>query len=189
VLGHVHRVRADLGAELVEALSLACQRESVGDPLSPAPSNVEEYVELLGASAPIQRRSSGPAYRFPTELPHATGVLRVTEENAGVLADHFGKWLDDPPECQPFLALVVQQQVVSVCASVRITQEVHEAGVETHADFRGSGYAAYVVAAWATAVREEGATPVYSTSWENKPSQAVARKLELILFGVDFLVT
>ena len=69
---------------------------------------------------------------------------------------------------------------------MRITPEVHEAGVETSASARGRGFPPAVVAAWARAVRELGAEPLYSTSWENTASQAVARKLGLIPYAADY---
>jgi len=64
---------------------------------------------------------------------------------------------------------------VSVCCSVRITPTAHEAGVETHREFRGHGYAAHVVSAWASTVRDIGPIPLYSTSWQNTASQRLPR--------------
>ena len=54
-----------------------------------------------------------------------------------------------------------------------------EAGVETAARFRGRGLAPQVTAAWALAIRASNRLPLYSTSWSNEPSLAVARKLGL----------
>ncbi|HEX9962676.1 MAG TPA: GNAT family N-acetyltransferase, partial [Pyrinomonadaceae bacterium] len=87
---------------------------------------------------------------------------------------------------QPFVALVKENRAVSVCRSVRITTEAHEAGVETLPEFRGKGYAEDVAAEWALRVRAAGAIPLYSTSWENYASRAVARKLRLKCYGADF---
>jgi hypothetical protein len=42
-----------------------------------------------------------------------------------------------------------------------------------------------VVAAWAATLRASGRVPIYSTSWDNLASQAVARKLGLPLFGAE----
>jgi predicted GNAT family acetyltransferase len=86
-------------------------------------------------------------------------------------------------------ALVVDGRAVAVCCTVRQTSEAHEAGVETVPAFRGCGYAAQVVTAWASAVRERGQVPLYSTSWQNEASRAVARKLGLIQFGNDLHIT
>ena len=51
---------------------------------------------------------------------------------------------------------------------------------------RDLGAYALVVAAWAHAIRAEGRTPLYSTSWDNAASQGVARKLGLVIYGTDF---
>jgi predicted GNAT family acetyltransferase len=60
-----------------------------------------------------------------------------------------------------------------------------EGGVETLPSHRGRGLAAEVVAAWAAAVRADGRIPLYSTSFGNRASQAVARKPGLIRYGTD----
>jgi predicted GNAT family acetyltransferase len=78
---------------------------------------------------------------------------------------------------------------VAVCGSVRQTGQAYEAGVETVLAYRGRGYAARAVAAWAGVVRALGRVPLYSTSWQNTASQSVARKLALIQFGSDLHIT
>ena len=85
-------------------------------------------------------------------------------------------------------AVVVDDQAVSICYSARRTSAVAEAGVDTAEAFRGRGYAALVTAAWATAIRVAGITPVYSTGDDKLASQAVARKLGLREFGWDVQV-
>jgi predicted GNAT family acetyltransferase len=74
---------------------------------------------------------------------------------------------------------------VSVCCSVRVTDRAHEAGVETHPEFRGRGHATRAVAEWAAAVWQLRCVPLYSTSWENASSRALARRLGLVQFGAD----
>jgi RimJ/RimL family protein N-acetyltransferase len=81
---------------------------------------------------------------------------------------------------------VEEGRAVSVCRSVRITPAAHEAGVETLPRFRGRGYAPDVTAGWARLVRSAGAEPLYSTSWENNASRAVAKKLCLVQYAADF---
>jgi predicted GNAT family acetyltransferase len=82
-------------------------------------------------------------------------------------------------------AVVVDGHAVSVCCSVRETAEAFEAGVETVAAHRRRGYAPRAVTAWAREVRAMGRVPLYSTSWQNEASRAVARTLGLIHFGTD----
>jgi len=82
--------------------------------------------------------------------------------------------------------VIEKKKAISVCRSVRISAPAHEAGVETLPEFRGKGHATAVVAVWARAVRSLGSEPLYSTSSGNLASQALARKLGLIQYGVDF---
>ncbi|HSW09346.1 MAG TPA: hypothetical protein VLK32_00365 [Bacillota bacterium] len=89
-------------------------------------------------------------------------------------AGNLWRFRADLPAWQPFFGLVEEGRAVSICSSVRITPAAHEAVVETLPSFPGRGYAQDVVAGWASAVQATGALPLYSTSWENVASQAVA---------------
>lgn len=116
-------------------------------------------------------------------------VVPITGQNAEILRPHLEPWLDSTAPDLLTMAVVEDGRAVAVCSSVRITDVAREAGVETAAGFRGRGYAAKVVAAWAAAVQRIGAIPLYSTSWNNTASQAVARKLGLRMFGADLHIT
>jgi predicted GNAT family acetyltransferase len=102
------------------------------------------------------------------------------------LRSRLNSWLPDVAYRQPFMAMIEGDDVVSLCASVRISTAVHCAGVETHPEFSRRGYASSVVAAWARQVHALGATPFYSTSWDNIASQRVAGRVGLELCAVDF---
>jgi RimJ/RimL family protein N-acetyltransferase len=132
----------------------------------------------------------GPAYVFPERVVRpSTEAVSVTNENLDVLAGGFEGWIADVPHRRPFLAVLREGRAVSICCSVRITSESHEAGVETLDAYRGRGYASDVAARWANEVRASGCTPLYSTSRENLASQRVAKRLGLLRYGIDFHVT
>lgn len=187
--GNVTRFRADLPEGLVQHLKALCADE----PLLPTafdqpPRHDERYVRLLEEHAPVEGVWAGPAYYLSENTAPLRQPLVVTPSNQEVLKGEFEKLLDELPLWQPFVALIEDGRAISVCRSVRITAEGHEAGVETLPDHRGRGYARDVVAGWAQRVRATGALPLYSTSWDNKASQAVARSLKPRFYGADFSV-
>lgn len=199
--GAVCRCRHDVDDALCRALNAA----AVDDPVDFAAEVASDgraadpgrYAALLAGGTPGAAAWGGPAFHFPAEIadlpiPHrrATGgaIVLVTEANVDVLRPLLPAWVPDVHRSPPLVALVVDGQAVTVCGSVRITPRVHEAGVDTAPPFRGRGYAPRVVAAWARAVRALGAEPLYSTSWQNAASRAVARKLGLVLYGTDLNV-
>lgn len=182
------RFRRDVGASLVRELTALCTVEPAGDYLRPH-RGWTAYHDLLARSAPIRRSWAGPAYRFPRELGEGANALPITGENAELLRPHLAEWIDGIALQQPAFALVIDGAAVAVCCGVRVSPAAYEAGVETARAFRGRGYAAQVVAAWAAAVRAMGRIPLYSTSWENGASQAVARKLGLLQYGTDLHIT
>jgi len=187
--GNLWRFRADLPESLVEELEALCVDEPAGMEFGSAPRRLEAYVRLLDSHAPVRKHWTGPAYRFTEYIEPSRPLLAITETNAENLRGGFEELVAELPISQPFVALIEEGRAVSVCRSVRITSEAHEAGVETLPDFRGKGYAKDVVAGWARLVQSMGAIPLYSTSWENTASQAVAKKLHLIPYGADFHVT
>jgi hypothetical protein len=187
--GNLWRFRADLPELLVEELEALCRDEPVGAELRSPPRHTATYARLLEAHAPVSELEAGPAYRFAEYPEPERPPLALTESDAGMLRGGFEDLIAELPDWQPFLALLDGGRAVSVCRSVRITPEAHEAGVETLPEFRAKGYATDVVAGWARLVRSLGAVPLYSTSWENAASQALARKLRLVQYGADFHIT
>lgn len=187
--GNVWRFRADLPENLIRELDSLCADEPpLNAESDERPRHAERYARLLGEHAPAVRVSAGPAYHFTEETAPTRDTMVVTENDAERLRGGFEEFVAELPAWQPFVALVEGGRAVSVCRSARITPEAHEAGVETLPDFRGRGYAKDVTAEWARRVRAAGALPLYSTSWENKASRAVARKLRLRCYGSDFQI-
>jgi RimJ/RimL family protein N-acetyltransferase len=185
-LGTVWSRRHDLATEVVAELEslVATMPPSldVEDPLEPAVS--APFTDLLATGSPLDIWA-GPAYCFPPSRESADLAVRVTLENRAMLERYLPAWLPEVADGVPMTAVVEHGAAVALCSSVRIGARAHEAGVETHPDFRGRGFAAPVVAAWADAVRELDRIPLYSTSWGNAASRAVARKLGLIQYGSD----
>lgn len=188
--GLVRRYRHDVNDALRRALEAASADARLPDPAA----EVARYAAVLARAAPVERTWAGPAFHFPDALPAPyagpdPAVVGVTEANAELLRPLLPAWVPDVQHRPPLTALVVDGRAVAVCASVRITPRAHEAGVETAPAYRGRGYAPRVVAVWARAVRALGAEPLYSTSWRNAASRAVARRLGLETFGSDLHVT
>ena len=185
----VRRFRHDVDRDTRRELEAATRDDVLRDLALDAPPDLSPYAHVLARSAPVQRTEAGPAFCFPRELPAATGPVLVTDKNAEILRPLLQAWVGDVHLCQPMFVVSVDGQAVAICASVRVTDDAHEAGVETSPAYRGRGYAAQVVTAWAHAVRDMGAVPLYSTSWQNEASRAVASKLGLIHFGSDLHLT
>jgi hypothetical protein len=187
--GCVWAVRHDVDPLTADRLAEVAQSEPDALPDGPVPDEDTPYMGLLSRIAPVSRIWRGPAYRFPETLPEADGVVNVTPANAPVLSRWLPDWLPDVSPAVPMVAVLEDGAAVSVCASVRITGAAHEAGVDTHPRFRGRGLAGRVTAAWAARVRDSGAVPLYSTSWENEASRSVATRLGLIHYGSTVHIT
>lgn len=187
--GNVWAVRHDLDEDLVQRLTSVCEAEPPGVDADLAPDATLPYLDVLAADQPVEKIWTGPAYRFPSLVPEPSGTVAVTSENASVLTPYLEAWIPDAAVGVPMCAAVEDGKAVSVCCSVRVGAGAHEAGVETHPEFRQRGHGVRAVAAWATAAVSSGSLPLYSTSWENEASQGVARKLGLVQFGSDFHAT
>ncbi|HJR33851.1 MAG TPA: GNAT family N-acetyltransferase [Gemmatimonadales bacterium] len=187
--GNEWRFRADLPGHLVAALETACRDENPGPELLVPPYGAKRYEALLAPSAPIVHRWAGPAFCFVGELPPPVAAIPVTEANLDLLRPHLEDWCPDALLRQPALMVLDEGRAVSLCCSVRQSPLAHEAGVETAPAFRGRGYATRAATAWAVAVRRLGRLPLYSTSWQNAASRALAGRLGLERYGTDLHFT
>ena len=175
-------VNSRVASELADHLNALAREEPPLSAHFEAPRHAASYVRLLGGKV-----GSGPVFTFPTTLPASAGVVEVTA--LSMLQAHFRGWTaEELPERSPIIASVIDGQAVSVCFCARRSHVAAEAGVETAAAFRGRGLGPNVTAAWARMIRESGRLPLYSTSWKNGPSRALAKTLRLFACGVDWSV-
>ena len=194
--GNRWRFRNDLAPDLVRALDTLSRTEPIledfledfFEDVGQSPLNFRQYEDLLNAAAPVESIRTGPAFALPQLRNSSPHVVSISPTNAALLDPLMSDWLPDVPHRSPFMAAVVDGRAVAVCASVRITADAHQAGVETHPGYRRQGHALAVVSAWARAVNQLGAMPLYSTSWDNLASRAVARHLGGIFIGADYQV-
>ncbi|MCY3897245.1 MAG: GNAT family N-acetyltransferase [Caldilineaceae bacterium] len=170
-------VRADVPQGIAEELEGLARAEPPVADFRGVPVHAEQYRTLAGGEV-----YAGPAFTFPktVEQPDATAHVNALP----LLARHFSGWtVTEIPERSPIVAVVVDGHAVSVCFCARRSERAAEAGLETAEAFRGRGFGPQVTAAWALAVRASGRVPLYSTSWENGASLAVARKLGLLAYA------
>jgi hypothetical protein len=181
--------RSDVAGTVAADLRTLATADSVGLDVEAAPARDEPFVARLSLESAVSKMWTGPVFVIPADLPDSSAAVRVTVRNADLLSPYLEAWRPDVIASIPLVAVVVGQHAVSLCASVRMTPMAHEAGVETHTDFRGRGYGAQAVASWAVLVRESGCLPLYSTSWSNAASRGLARRLGFPQFGSDLHLT
>lgn len=173
----VWAVRSDVPQHLAKELDALAQDEPPIADFRDTPVNAERYLSLIEGSV-----DSGPAFEFPDEV--VTSSRTVFVQNTEQLDYHFSGWTThEIPYRTPIVALLHDGHAVSVCFCARRTDVAAEAGVETAPEFRGRGFATQVTAAWALAIRTSGRVPLYSTSWTNHASLAVAGKLSLVTYA------
>lgn len=188
VAGNLWRVRHDLPAGLAAELERLAAGEPVRADLRAPPRHAAAYSALLARHAPLSHTDAGPAYYLPESDPPA-GAITITPENAIVLQAHYPYTRNHLAELAPVVAVVQNGVAVATCYSARITARVAEAGVHTLPAYRGRSYAAATTCGWAAALRAMGRQPLYSTSWTNTASQAVAAKLGAVQYAVEFSIT
>lgn len=187
--GTLARYRHDLPEGVVRDLDRIVGRDPVcAEVDGRAPMRYDEIKAVVRAHGEIRGEWRGPAFRFLDQEwgRRSHPVVRVEAGNASLLDGPFASLRPWLARSLPCVAVVRDGAAVAVCRTVRRSPRAVEAGVETLAEHRGRGYGVAVVAAWAGAVREEGAIPLYSTSWENAASRALARKLGLIVYAEDW---
>ncbi len=133
----------------------------------------------------------GPAYAFPDDLTAVGDAERYAPDGDTTRITPDLAWVATATEAeQPIVvARDADGRIVSLCHSTRSTSDGAEAGLETDEGSRRRGHALAVTSHWAHAVRASGRVPLYSTSWDNEASRAVARRLGLVLYGEDWHLT
>jgi hypothetical protein len=146
-----------------------------------------KIIHTLEQQEKIKSIWMGPAYIFDDyNIGNNQAVaVRVTGDNREYLEPGFKHLLNELVYREPCYMVIEDNKAVSVCFSARNTIKAAEAGIETLEEYRGKGYAIAVASAWSAAVHESGKVALYSTSWDNYASQAVARRLQLNLYGTD----
>ncbi len=160
-----HNVPDDVATELGRLADSEPHPRDLRDP----PEHADRYAELVGGGDVF----NGPAFVFPVRIDEPDGVVGVETREQGA----------------PAFAVMDGDRIASLCGSSRDGVDAAEAGLVTYEPYRGRGYAARVTAAWARAIRTSGRIPLYSTSWTNAASLAVARKLNLIPYASDWSIT
>lgn len=212
-LGNLWRFRDDTSAEVVRELARLAGKEAPLDESGAAPERLEPIRRALRLAGEVTAEWCGPAWFFPKEFfpkeffpeefspaetaeipetPRALPVVPVLPGDGHLLENGFDDVIPELAQRQPCFVALEEGRAVSICHSARPLRvpgltscAAAEASVETRTTHRGRGLAPRVTAAWAEAVRERGGIPLYSTSWDNRASRAVARKLGLSLYGED----
>lgn len=166
-------VRSDVPEEIrVEVGRLMAEEPRHHNLLDP-PLHANAHQLLIGGHV-----ASGPAFTFPDRIPMSADVEQI--DDLKLIEHNFRGWTaEEIPDRSPIFAVVKDGYPVSICFCARKSEAAAEAGLETAAPFRGRGFGPKVTAAWAAAIRASGRIPLYSTSWTNEASRAVAQKLGL----------
>lgn len=186
--GNSWRFRYDLPVELGAQLETLCQSEPVTTDFQSLPQTYAAIKALLATAAPVESEYRGPAYWIPEVVAAPPNAVLLDDATFHLGQPNF-PWLTsaDPYVAMgPVAAVIVDGRAVSLCFCSRTPGLATEAGLETVAGYRGKGYAGAAVARWATAVRQQGCRPLYSTGWENQASRRVAEKLGLVCYGEDW---
>lgn len=187
-------VGSKLPESVVEDLQAAFDGHPVaGDP-NVEPVALRQLKDIIEYHVGPTGQRGGPYYVIPKGCTFASEVkieTSVGEPSPRLRAANPGNWeaeewddLLDNKLHGPWAIAVVGDRVVSIAHTpVAMSAEAAECGAWTDPDYRGRGYAAATVAAWAAILHPTGRELFYSTDAENLSSQRVAERLGLRLIG------
>jgi hypothetical protein len=202
--GTVVSIGHDVGeatARAIEALA-ADEQQPLRDRDS-VPVHADEYVELLGAEAPVVERRSGLSYCFPPDFSYEDDVALVTSDMPAAERARLGMAPERvPPEplvalgfstvgkvWEPWCLALHEGEIASVAETVRIGPRGAEVGVNTVPTLRARGYAAAATTGWASLQSLRGRTLFYSTAVTNLSSRRVTERLRLFFISNTFSIT
>jgi GNAT superfamily N-acetyltransferase len=201
-------LRADVPGAVSEACRALAAELPAWDGREPDPSLFEPLRAALSAEtlatadraatadaptsdAPVPDETRGPAFRFGprVDVPRVAEVRLIDAASAHLLERFFPYTRSVLAWRSPVAGVVVDGAVVSACYSARHRPLACEAGVATMERYRGRGFGALVVSAWRDAVERGGRQPLYSTTWDNGASRAIARRLGLVPYADTLTLT
>jgi GNAT acetyltransferase len=147
--------------------------------------NLADIIQVISKDQPLSTVWIGPAFVFPNMSKKSSKVIKINQSNKDYLLPNFPYTYEELEIKGPCYAIIENNIAVSICCSARQTSKAAEASVYTLEDFRGNGYGVAVSHAWASDIQNQGRFALYSTSWDNYESQAMAQKLKLIQYGTD----
>jgi GNAT superfamily N-acetyltransferase len=167
------------------------QKHKVLEVINKSESNVDigNILICLNTVKAISKIWIGPAYVFPENFKVTSNAVKITSENKELLQTGFPNLIKEFEWRQPCFAIIQDGIAVSICCSARKSTKAAEASVETLKDYQGKGYGTQCVIEWANEVKKDGLQPLYSTAWDNFSSQAIAKKLGLYQYGIDFHIS
>lgn len=187
--GNVWATRSDVDPATRDELHRLCAAEPVlaAPRAELTPACRERVRELL---APVAVEYRGPAYVLPERPPHDPRAREVSADERSVWIEAFPWLAEEFTAVAPVVIAFEAGRAAAICHTPRgCTARAAEAGVETLEAFRGRGLATAAVACWARAIQRTGRLALYSTSWENAASRAIARRLSARLYGEDWHLT
>lgn len=194
----VWAVGVEVPSHVAEELDHLLAAEPPIKDLRTGPINAGRYVSILqqvfgsGIKANLTQ-SDGPAFTFPRVSTFTEGrdAQVVLIDDDALIQSQFAEWETGEIVAgrAPVFAILEDGRPVSMCFCARRSTEAAEAGLETLFSHRGRGFGTRVAAAWSQAVRESGRVPLYSTSWSNAASLAVAQKLRLEPYACDWSIS
>ena len=180
-------------ASLFEPLRAALSAEMPAPGEAPASAETRGHASASTAAGEMSAagETRGPAFRFGArvEVPLVADVRLIDEASADLLERFFPYTRSVLAWRAPVVGVVVDGVVVSACYSARRRPLACEAGVATMEPYRGRGFGALVVSTWRDAVEREGRRPLYSTTWDNGASRAIARRLGLVAYADTLALT
>lgn len=175
--------RSDIPKDLsVQLQSIVSEEPELAQPNEPVAFR-DEYLKLLQGG----KVSEDACFRVPPQFSLNAYVL--TASTLGKHGDLYFPWLSEELNDVPFCAAYLNEnQIVSVCRSVRILPNAEEAGIETEESYRRNGFALNALAVWAEVVRKNGSIPLYSADTSNVASLCLAQKAGCVFFGNGFSI-
>lgn len=178
----------------VRELQTAFGGHRVGGDPTVEPSALRQLKEILEERVGPRAQRGGPYYVVPRGCTFASRArieTSVAEPSPLLRTANPGNWeaeewddLLDSKVHGPWAMAVVDDRVVSICHTpIAMSAEAAECGAWTDPAYRGRGYAAATVAAWASILEPTGRELFYSTDADNLSSQRVAERLGLRLIG------